>query len=83
MAHMAVNSQLGLSETWHWAQQTDHDWRMADPECYIFVAQALASEASKAIQGQLEWLSVRLFAGLHFDLDNPVSVMGSKLHLVC
>ncbi len=54
MAHMALNSQPGLSQTWLWAQQNGHDWRVASPDCYICVAQALASEASKAMQGQLE-----------------------------
>ncbi len=54
MAHMAMNSQPGLSETIQWAQRNGHDWRVNDPQCYICVAQALASEASKAMQGQLE-----------------------------
>ncbi len=56
MAHMALNTQPGLSETWHWAHQSGHDWRVADPACYLCSAQALASEASKAMQGQLEQL---------------------------
>ena len=62
MAHMALNTQPGLSETWHWAHQNGHDWRVADPECYLCIAQALASEASKAMQGQLEQLSLCVVA---------------------
>lgn len=62
MAYMAVISQPGLSQTWQWAQQNGHDWRVADSQCYICIAQALASEASSAMQGQLEQLSLSVVA---------------------
>ena len=83
MAHMAVNSQPGLSATWHWAHQNGHDWRVTHPECYICIAQALASEASKAMQGQLDKLSLSVIAGLHCKFDSSVSVKGPQLHWVC
>jgi len=47
------------------------------------LAQALASEASTAMQGQLEQLCLNVEAGLRRESDSPGSVIDPRLHWVC
>lgn len=58
MAHMTGNSQPALLETWQWAQQSGHEWRVTHSQCYTCIAQGLACESAMAMQGQLEQLSL-------------------------